>query len=123
MSAPGMLDQRESGQPSDIASVDRLLSAPAFAALIERHGRTPVTVALREHLTSLRHAALAGSLARSSLPEAVIAAAVEARLAETARAALRPVSISPAPCCTPTSAARSCPRRRYAPSLKRSPRP
>ena len=91
MSAPGMLDQRESGQPSDIASVDRLLSAPAFAALIERHGRTPVTVALREHLTSLRHAALAGSLARSSLPEAVIAAAVEARLAETARAALRPV--------------------------------
>src|SRR5205085_4322449 len=38
-----------------------------------------------------RHAALAGSLARSSLPEAVIAAAVEARLAETARAALRPV--------------------------------
>src|SRR5207237_10599731 len=91
MSAPGMLDQRESGQPSDIASVDRLLSAPAFAALIERHGRTPVTVALREHLTSLRHAALAGSLARSSLPEAVIAAAVEARLAETARAGLRPV--------------------------------
>src|SRR5437762_2617001 len=48
MSAPGMLDQRESGQPSDIASVDRLLSAPAFAALIERHGRTPVTVALCE---------------------------------------------------------------------------
>src|SRR5207302_574387 len=91
MSAPGMLDERESGRPSDIASVDRLLSAPAFAALIERHGRTPVTVALREHLTSLRHAALAGSLARSSLPEAVIAAAVEARLAETARAALRPV--------------------------------
>src|SRR5438876_4927951 len=91
MSAPGMLDQRESGQPSDIASVDRLLSAPAFAALIERHGRTPVTVALREHLTSLRHAALAGSLARSSLPEAAIPAAADAHLSQAAGAAPRPV--------------------------------
>src|SRR5437868_13315132 len=91
MSAPEMLGPALSGQPSDIASVDRLLNAPAFEALLERHGRTQVTAALREHLTSLRHAALAGSLARSSLPEAVIAAAVEARLAETARAALRPV--------------------------------
>src|SRR5207253_3249811 len=91
MSAPEMLGPVLSGQPSDIASVDRLLNAPAFEALLERHGRTQVTAALREHLTSLRHAALAGSLARSSLSEAVIAAAVEARLAESARAALRPV--------------------------------
>jgi L-seryl-tRNA(Ser) seleniumtransferase len=91
MSASGMLDQGESGQPSDIASVDRLLNAPAFGPLLERHGHTQVTAALRAHLTSLRHAALAGSLPRASLPEAVIAAAVEARLTETARPALRPV--------------------------------
>ena len=91
MSAPEMLDQLQPVQPGDIASVDRLLNAAAFAPLLVRHGRTPVTRALRAHLESLRRAALAGHLGRASLAEAVIAAAVEESLAESARPKLKPV--------------------------------
>jgi L-seryl-tRNA(Ser) seleniumtransferase len=78
-------------QPGDIVSVDRLLKAAPFAPILERHGRTQVTKALRTHLESLRGAALAGSLGRESLAEEAIARAVRNRLEEDARAKLKPV--------------------------------
>ncbi len=91
MSAPEMLGQVQPVQPGDIASVDRLLKAAAFAPVLARHGRTPVIAALRAHLDSLRRAALARNLSRASLAEGLIAAAVEARLAEATRPKLKPV--------------------------------
>jgi len=77
--------------PADIPSVDRLLNARAFQQLLAQHGRTQVVAALRTHLDSLRHAALEGALARASLTDEVIAAAVDTTLAEAARPRLRPV--------------------------------
>jgi len=79
------------GQAAEIPSVDRLLNAQAFRALLARHGRTQVTAALRGQLGQLRHAALAGALARASLADEVIAAAVEAALTRSAQPALRAV--------------------------------
>ncbi len=60
--------------PADIPSVDRLLNARAFQALVAQHGRTRVIAALRTRLDSLRHAALAGGLTRASLAGDAIAA-------------------------------------------------
>jgi L-seryl-tRNA(Ser) seleniumtransferase len=80
-----------SAQAADIPSVDRLLRAAPLQELLARHGRTAVTTSLRTYLGQLRRAALAGELDQSGLEESVIAAAVEAQLADAARAALRPV--------------------------------
>jgi L-seryl-tRNA(Ser) seleniumtransferase len=91
MPAAKMRNQVEPGQAADIPSVDRVLNARAFQALLTQHGRTQVIAALRTHLDSLRHAALAGALARASLTGEAIAAAVERTLAEAARPRLRPV--------------------------------
>jgi L-seryl-tRNA(Ser) seleniumtransferase len=91
MPAGKMLNLVEAGHAADIPSVDRLLQARAFEPLLAQHGRTQVIAALRTHLDSLRHTALAGGVGRTSLTEDVIAAAVEATLAEGARLALRPV--------------------------------
>jgi L-seryl-tRNA(Ser) seleniumtransferase len=91
MSAGETLNLVEPGNAAEIPSVDRLLSAPGFEPLLAQYGRTQVTVALRTHLETLRHAALAGELGRASLGTALIAAAVAARLAQVARPTLRPV--------------------------------
>ena len=91
MPAAKMRNPVEPGHAAEIPSVDRLLNARAFHALLARHGRTQVVAALRTHLDSLRHAALEGALARASLTEEVIAAAVDTTLAEAARPRLRPV--------------------------------
>jgi len=74
---------------ADIPSVDRLLSGPALAPLVERFGRTQATAALRAHLDVLRASALAGSLEHAALVDDAIAAAVEAALLEAAQPRLR----------------------------------
>jgi L-seryl-tRNA(Ser) seleniumtransferase len=79
------------GQAAEIPSVDRLLNAQAFAALLARHGRTLVAATLRAELAELRRAALAGTLERARLAEDVLAATVDAALLQAARPALRTV--------------------------------
>jgi L-seryl-tRNA(Ser) seleniumtransferase len=79
------------GQAGEIPSVDRLLNARPFQALLAQHGRTQVTAALRGQLGQLRRAALAGALERAKLADEVIAAAVDAALVQAARPALRSV--------------------------------
>ena len=90
MPAAKMRNPVEPG-PAEIPSVDRLLNARAFQQLLAQHGRTQVVAALRTHLDSLRHAALAGGLPRASLAGDAIAAAVGTTLADAARLTLRPV--------------------------------
>ena len=91
MPAAKMRNLVEPGHAADIPSVDRLLNARAFQALVAQHGRTQVIAALRTRLDSLRHAALAGGLPRASLAGDAIAAAVGTTLADAARLTLRPV--------------------------------
>jgi len=91
MPAGKMLNLVEAGHAADIPSVDRLLQARAFEPLLAQHGRTQVTAALRTHLDSLRHTALADGVSRASFTEDVIAAAVGATLAQVTRLTLRPV--------------------------------
>src|SRR5690606_14188377 len=76
---------------ADIPSVDRLLSCPALAPLLERHGRTQTTAALRAHLAGLRASALDGSLEHTALADDAIAAAVETALLDAAKPRLRRV--------------------------------
>ena len=78
-------------QAADIPSVDRLLRAPPLQELLDRHGRTSVTAALRAQLAELRQCALAGQLDPGSLTDAAIAAALGAQLSLAARPALKPV--------------------------------
>jgi L-seryl-tRNA(Ser) seleniumtransferase len=91
MPAAKMRNLVEPGHAADIASVDRLLNARAFQALLAQHGRTQVVAALRTHLDSLRNAARAAALPRTSLTAEAIAAAVDTALGEAALPALRPV--------------------------------
>lgn len=81
----------ELANAADIPSLDRLLKQPLLASLVARDGRTQITAALRAHLDELRRAALDGTLDRVALNDEAIALAIEARLAHTGRARLRPV--------------------------------
>lgn len=70
---------------ADIPSLDRLLNAPALAALAPRYGRTQLVAALRSHLDTLRQAALAGTLPGTSIVAETVAAQVQAALEAAAR--------------------------------------
>ena len=74
-----------------IPSLDRLLRRPALEPLLERHGRTQVTSALRTQLARLRQEARAGTLAATSLEEDSLLAALAATLGDAARPRLQPV--------------------------------
>src|SRR5579883_2278674 len=74
-----------------IPSVDRLLNQPALGILLESHGRSQVTSALRAHLDELRKASLEGSLNPASLGDDRVAAALAAKLGAAAQPRLRPV--------------------------------
>ncbi|CAM3912366.1 L-seryl-tRNA(Sec) selenium transferase [Bordetella bronchialis] len=76
---------------ADIPSLDRLLNAPALAALAPRYGRTQLVAALRSHLDTLRQAALAGTLPGASIVAETVAAQVQAALEAAARPRLRAV--------------------------------
>ena len=76
---------------ADIPSLDRLLNGSALQSLLERHGRTQVTAALRTHLDNLRRSALAGSLNSKALNEGTVAAALEEKLEVSARPRMRSV--------------------------------
>src|SRR5689334_1924736 len=77
--------------PANIPSVDRLLNSKPFAMLLATFGRTQVTAALREHLDSLRRAALAGTLDPAGLTDAVIGSQLRSRLQAAAMPGLRAV--------------------------------
>jgi len=91
MPAARKLKPVETGRAASIPSVDRLLKARAFAALLAQYGRTRVTAELRAHLQALRPAALSGGLDRSALGDEPLSAAVAERLTAAACPALRPV--------------------------------
>jgi L-seryl-tRNA(Ser) seleniumtransferase len=91
MSAGETLKLVAPGQAAEIPSVDRLLNARPFQALLAQYGRTQVTAVLRGELGQLRRAALAGALERASLFDDAIAAAVAAALTHAAQPALRAV--------------------------------
>ena len=76
---------------SAIPSLDRLLRDPAFASLLQAHGATRATAALRRHLDALRAAALAGQLGHDALQPPAIAGDVTELLAREDRPRLRPV--------------------------------
>ncbi len=67
-----------------LPSVDALLREPASSALIERHGRAPVTQAIRDVLAELRSA-------RTVLDPAALLARIAERLSAQGRPSLRPV--------------------------------
>jgi L-seryl-tRNA(Ser) seleniumtransferase len=71
--------------------VDRLLKSRPLAPLLEQHGHTRVTAALRARLTELRTAAVAGRLEATALTAEAVAAAVRERLRAGQPSALRPV--------------------------------
>jgi L-seryl-tRNA(Ser) seleniumtransferase len=76
---------------AEIPSVDRLLNDAAFAAVIARYSRTPVTAALRDALAALRQLVAAGELSRDALFAGTIAKSVEMSLQRNTRPRLRPV--------------------------------
>jgi L-seryl-tRNA(Ser) seleniumtransferase len=76
---------------ADIPSVDQILSRPALLMLRAQQGRTQVTSVVRAHLSSLREAALAGTLRRAALTEDAIFAAVQVSLTDSSRSRLRAV--------------------------------
>jgi L-seryl-tRNA(Ser) seleniumtransferase len=84
------VDERRTS-PANIPSIDRLLNSTAFASLLAQFGRTQVVTQLREHVDSLRQAALAGTLDTASLHEETIAASLRTRLQARSAFALRPV--------------------------------
>jgi L-seryl-tRNA(Ser) seleniumtransferase len=77
--------------PADIPSLDRLLNARPFAALIGRHGRSRVAAVLRDRLAELRRSALQGALVPEQLQYEQLAGELAERLAEAERTQLRPV--------------------------------
>jgi L-seryl-tRNA(Ser) seleniumtransferase len=77
--------------PADIPSLDRLLHAPPFSALIGCYGRSRVGTLLRRQLAALRERALSGTLSRAELTEPALATQLAAALAEDGRSRLRPV--------------------------------
>ena len=76
---------------SDIPAIDRLLRDPALAPLVERHGQSRVTAALRAQLDGLRAEALGGTLPLESLSVSALAADMAARLEHDSRPRLRAV--------------------------------
>src|SRR5882672_5517524 len=76
---------------ADIPSLDRLLNDSAFAAVLRRYSRTPVTAALREALAALRQQVVLGELTRDALAAETIASSVETRLQRNMRPRLRSV--------------------------------
>ncbi|MCK0206604.1 L-seryl-tRNA(Sec) selenium transferase [Starkeya koreensis] len=83
-------DTRPSPSLRGLPSVDQVLKTPAAAPALERHGRAPLTQAVRAALAQAREAVLEGRLAAPLSPEEVALAAVEA-LEHRARPSLRPV--------------------------------
>jgi L-seryl-tRNA(Ser) seleniumtransferase len=77
--------------PGDIPSLDRLLNADAFAALLERYGRTLVVDSLRLLLDELRVSARTGALARARVDETALADALAPRLEQSTCSQLRAV--------------------------------
>ena len=76
---------------SDLPALDRLLGDAAVAALIARHGRTPVVAALRTELERLRTRARAGTLRREEIAAAAIATALGQALDRAAAPRMRAV--------------------------------
>ncbi|MGO1540097.1 MAG: L-seryl-tRNA(Sec) selenium transferase [Luteimonas sp.] len=76
---------------SDIPSLDRLLKAAPLRSLLEGHGRTRLTTALRAHLGRLRGDALANRLRHDALQPEAIAAALGQSLRQDSRPRLRAV--------------------------------
>jgi L-seryl-tRNA(Ser) seleniumtransferase len=74
-----------------IPSLDRLLNDHAFAPLLARHGRTPVTAVLRGELELLRRRALAGHLSAEELIPEAIARRSDSNLMQRTRPRMRPV--------------------------------
>ena len=74
-----------------IPSVDRLLKSRPLAPLLEQHGHTRVTAALRARLTQLRTAAMAGRLEAAAVAAEAVAAALSERLDGSRPAALQPL--------------------------------
>ena len=91
MSAGEKLELPPQAQLTDLPSVDRLLRAAPLQELIGRHGHTVVVSAVRTYMADLRVAALAGTLVRKNLDEAVVAQAVDAQLTRAARRRLQPL--------------------------------
>ncbi len=87
---PGETDRRPAGA-ADIPSLDRLLNADAMQPALRQYGHTQVAGALRAHLDTLRHAALAGELAAGSIAADAITRQVQAALEAAARPRLRAV--------------------------------
>jgi L-seryl-tRNA(Ser) seleniumtransferase len=81
----------QSAAADAIPSLDKLLHRPALQPVLAQHGRTQVTLLLREHLARMRKAALAGSLDPNLLGDEAVAAAVAAKLTTIARPNLRAV--------------------------------
>lgn len=77
--------------PGELPSVDRLLTQPALAALIESEGRTAVVTAVRAQLEELRQLALAGSLSAAALEPEVLHTAIARRVADASRVQIRAV--------------------------------
>jgi L-seryl-tRNA(Ser) seleniumtransferase len=92
--AQRILEPGQIGTPAcaaEIPSVDRLLHDSAFAAVLRRYSRTPVTAALRDALAALRQQVALGELPRDALIAGTIAKSVESRLQRNTRPRLRPV--------------------------------
>jgi L-seryl-tRNA(Ser) seleniumtransferase len=76
---------------SKLPSVDRVLGFAAVQPLIEEHGRSPVTEAVRKLLVDLRSRANGDRVSGSDLSETSLSAQLEERLSAQARPNLRPV--------------------------------
>jgi L-seryl-tRNA(Ser) seleniumtransferase len=80
-----------SARASDLPSLDRLLTDPAFAPLLTKYARSQVTGALRGELERLRERALGGDLCVDALGAQAIARSVDAGLEQRTRPQLRAV--------------------------------
>jgi L-seryl-tRNA(Ser) seleniumtransferase len=76
---------------SKLPSVDRVLGFAAVQPLIEEHGRSPVTEAVRKLLVDLRSRANGARVSGSDLSETSLSAQLVERLSAQARPNLRPV--------------------------------
>ncbi|MDR5783944.1 L-seryl-tRNA(Sec) selenium transferase [Caballeronia sp. LZ065] len=74
-----------------VPSVERVLAAAEFTAVIAAHGRTQTLAALRATLDTWRSDAQAGRAAVDALSDAALAQAVNAALSTRARSAVRSV--------------------------------
>lgn len=74
-----------------VPSVERVLAAAEFEAVIAAYGRTQTLAALRETLDAWRADAQAGRASVDALSDAQLARTVDARLAKRARSSVRSV--------------------------------